>query len=335
MALALPIPSLAILEGTTLRLRRPTFETTTADWLAELEAIGKSGETLRAYRSDLKLWHESGVDPSTYLLQLAGTGAKPATVNRRRAVLRSYHEWLIDKGVIDKNPLERSKPVKNPTRLQRTLTVAEVARLIDATGQLGKERTKDARTETLGHMPVEFYRARLAAMIALQVTSGLRVSELCKARLDKLDLDARTIAVIRKGGNEQRLKFGMAARRKLDLWLVEREALDQDIGWFPPHHYLFVGAHGSNVLPRSYTRQLHEACWWADLEPIHPHTLRHTFATLAIESGIPVVDVQQMLGHASVATTMVYLHRHPDRGYDRYDRHPLEGELDECKPLSP
>jgi site-specific recombinase XerD len=304
-----------------IRLRRPRFEELSEEWLDELEAVGKSGETLRAYRSDLKLWNDSGLDPVSYLLALSGEGAKPSTVNRRRAVLRSYHTWLVDKGLIDENPVDRAKMVKSPRRLQRTLTVEEVAKLIDSAGQLGKQRNRNDNVVHLGHMPIEHYRTRLAAMIAMQVTAGLRVSEVCDVPLEHVDLERRTIRVIRKGDKEQQLRFGMAAKRKVIEWMAHRAELSGP--------YLFCSADGQAVLPRSYTRQLHEACWWAGLDPIHPHTLRHTFATLAIESGIPVADVQQMLGHENIQTTMGYVNRHPDRGFDRYESHPLADDAEQ------
>ena len=307
-----------------IRLRRPRFEELSEEWLDELEAIGKSGETLRAYRSDLKLWNESGLEPVAYLLQLAGHGAKASTVNRRRAVLRSYHSWLQEKGLIEDNPVDRAKMVKSSRRLQRTLTVEEVAKLIDACSELGKQRNRHDNVVHLGHMPIEHYRARLAAMIALEVTAGLRVSEVCGVLLKNVDLERRTIRVIRKGDKEQQLRFGMAAKRKIQAWLELRPLVDGG--------YLFCSSEGQAVHPRSYTRQLHEACWWAGIEAIHPHTLRHTFATLAIESGIPVADVQQMLGHESIQTTMGYVNRHPDRGFDRYAEHPLADEQEGTSP---
>lgn len=302
-----------------MRLRRqPSFETLHVQWLNELEAQHKSADTLRAYRSDLTLWHRSGVDPDVYLLNLSGSGAKPATVNRRRAALRAYHEWLVERGYLSSNPLDRSKMVKVSRRLTRTLTVEEVARLIDGAGQLGK--ANDHPVDQLGHMPVEAYRARLAAMIALEVTAGLRVSEVCNVLTKNVDLDKRTVRVIRKGDKEQQLRFGMAAKRKIDAWLDYQ----LDIA----SRYLFCTKSGSAVTPKTYTRQLHEACYWAGIDPIHPHTLRHTFATLGIQNGIPVQDMQLMLGHEQYATTMLYVNRHPDRGFDRYEKHPLEGEID-------
>jgi integrase/recombinase XerC len=303
-----------------VRLRRPNLEALSEDWISELEALGKSAETLRAYRSDLRLWFESGIEPQYYLFRLA-SDAKPATVNRRRAALHTFHDWLVEKGAIAANPLDKSKPVKAPRRITRTLTVDEVARLIDGAGQLGKQRDRGDHVVNLGHLPIEAYRARLGAMIATEVTAGLRVTEVCKIQLKTVDLHRRTLRVIRKGDKEQQVRFGMAAKRKIEAWLVWRSELDL------PGPYLFCGDNGEAVHPKSYARHLHEACWWAGIEPIHPHILRHTFATHAIASGIPVADVRDMLGHENINTTMQYVHRNPDKGFDRYEDHPLEGEL--------
>ncbi len=283
-------------------LRRNPVEQIDA-YLNQLDQLGKSPHTLRSYRGTLYAWVASGLSAEDYILSLSQT-RKKSSLNVARAILSAYHNWLIRTGKAKTNPVSRTLPAKVPQRILRTLTVSEVARLIDACQMVGA----DKQTIVPRALPDEAYRARLAAMIALQVTSGLRVAELCRIKDSHIDLDTRWLRVVGKGDKERMVRFGRAAEGRLRLWYAMRGEGDGFLG----------------ISPRSYFRQLQEAARWAELEDVHPHTLRHTFATMAIDSGIPVADVQQMLGHSQIATTMKYVHRAPERGWDRYSNHPLE-----------
>jgi integrase/recombinase XerC len=290
-----------------------------SDWietyLAELETLGRSEATLRSYKGNLTRWRQSGLDPKTYLYQLPDQGHKPGTVNLARAILHGYYAWLyqnhLHKG---ENPLTRTRTIKTPRRLKTVLTVSEVARLIDACDSLGRRRFYDDENG----WPIEAYRARLAAMIAMQVTAGLRVSELCKIRVESMDAEHRRVTVIRKGDKEQTLRYGKVAARKLTDWDLTRPLIGST--------YLFCTPSGAHIPTRTYTRHLAEACYWAEISPITPHALRRTFATLAVDSGIPIRDVQEMLGHAHVTTTELYVQRGAEQVWKRYDEHVLEVE---------
>lgn len=274
-------------------------------YLAQLDAVGRSPHTLRSYRGTLNAWVASGLSAEDYILTL-NHRLKPASVNVARAIIGGYHNWLIRTGKAKTNPVGRTMPAKVPERILRTLTVAEVARLIDACVMVGT----DKQTLVPTVLPREAWQKRLAAMIALQVTSGLRVAELCRIELPHIDVPNRWLRVVGKGDKERMVRFGRSAAERVVQWQLCRESSSDS---------LF-----DEISPRSYYRQLQEAARWAEIQDIHPHTLRHTFATMAIDSGIPVADVQQMLGHSQIHTTMRYVHRAPERGWDRYASHPLE-----------
>jgi integrase/recombinase XerC len=283
-------------------LRRNSVEPIDA-YLYQLEQLGKSPHTLRSYRGTLYAWVASGLSAENYILSLSQT-RKKSSLNVARAILSAYHNWLIRVGKAKTNPISRTLPAKVPQRILRTLTVSEVARLIDACQMVGSDKQTLVPTK----LPVYEYRLRLQAMVAVQVTSGLRVAELCRLFQSDVDTQGRWATVVGKGDKERRVRFGRVAQDLLEEW--------QSVWLDEP---LFCG-----IAPRSYYRQLQEAARWAELEDVHPHTLRHTFATMAVDSGIPVADVQQMLGHSQVATTMKYVHRAPERGWDRFSQHPLE-----------
>lgn len=290
--------------------RKPTTATLVDQYLAELSALNRSPQTTRNYRAALSKWIDSGLTPKAYLYQLPDRGMKPSSVNQHRSVLRAYHNWLTRNGHAETNPVTQTQTLKVPSRLKDVLTVEEVARLIDACDSLGKKGATN-----LGGLSVEAVRARLAAMIAMQVTAGLRVSELCKIKIGDVDMEERWVTVIRKGDTEQRLRFGKVAQARILLWGVHSAFLTGP--------FLFCGLTGASIATRTYTRQLAEACWWASIPAITPHALRRTFATLAVDSGIPIIDVRDMLGHAHVQTTELYVQRAPERAWRRYDLHVL------------
>lgn len=282
------------------------------EYLSECEQASLSNNTLRAYRTGLRAWEDSGLEPRKWLASL---DVAPRTLNHRRMTLHTFFKWQRERGYAKDNPLEQIRPAKEPERLQRTLTVDECARLLDACDQLTDDRFFPGLPRTY------FMRARMRAMVALQLTAGLRVSELCAIRLEDVawpeKFVAGTVTITGKGNKQRRVRLSHVAREAIDAWLEYRpDSAD----------LLFCSFEATPMQPRTYSRQLDAACWWAELPAIHPHVLRHTFASLAIEGGIPVADLQGMLGHAKITTTMGYVHRlSPDAPWQSVGDHPLGG----------
>ena len=288
-------------------------------YLRECEGQGLSPETTRNYGAALRAWLASGQEPRDFLLALAAAGRTKSTVNQRRSVLHAYFAWGVDRQLLDKNDMDAVRPMRNRgRRFQRVLTIGEIAALLEGCEQLGKDKFLEAAT-AFGHLPVEAYRARLAAMVAVQVTAGLRVTELCTIKRSDVQMRERRLTVIGKGDKERAVRFGLIAKDKLEAWEPFRVML--------PGDYLFCGRDGQAVQRRTYARQLDAACWWAGIDPINPHLLRHTFATMAIESKIPVADVQEMLGHANISTTMRYVQGN-EGAWESYGSHPLDGDAE-------
>lgn len=267
-------------------------------FLESLRASGSSENTLKSYRTACNAWCRAGCPPADEWMSYLFDTGKPATANQRRAALLSFHRYLMKRGVVEVNQFaDHTTVVKEPRRTLRVLTIAEVARLIDACDCVGENST------------------RLAAMVSLIATSGLRVSEVCGLRLDALELEQRTARVIGKGDKERMVRFGVVAQEKIRAYLEVRPAVDSP--------WLFCATSGSQVNPNHLREDLERAAWWADLKDINPHLLRHTFATLSIEARLPIEDVAGMLGHESITTTQRYIHRDNSAAWRDYDQHPL------------
>lgn len=267
-------------------------------FLEHLRAAGSSDNTLKAYRAACNAWCKAGCPPADEWMSHLFDTCKPATANARRAALMSFHRYMVSRGIAESNPFaDHTRVVKEPRRTLRVLTISEVARLIDACDQVGENGL------------------RLAGMVSLIATAGLRVSEVCSLRLDALELEERTARVIGKGDKERMVRFGVVAQQKIRDYLAARPAVDSP--------WLFCASSGAQVNPNHFREDLERAAWWADLKGINPHLLRHTFATLSIEAKLPIEDVAGMLGHESIVTTQRYVHRDNSAAWRGYDQHPL------------
>ncbi|MFO1377077.1 MAG: tyrosine recombinase XerC [Steroidobacteraceae bacterium] len=227
-------------------------------------------------------------------------GLGPRSIQRRLSAVRSFARFLIREGVLTTNPAIEIRAPKAPKRLPHTLDPDQVARLLEtgATDPLGRRDT---------------------AIMELFYSSGLRLAEL--AALDQSDVDARdrTVRVTGKGAKTRVVPVGRKALEALEFWLRERAAL-AGIG----ETALFVGRNGRRLGVRAI--QMRIAAWArARGLPVHvhPHLLRHSFATHLLESSRDLRGVQELLGHADISTTQIYTHldfQHLARVYD--ETHP-------------
>lgn len=151
---------------------------------------------------------------------------------------------------------------------------------------------------------------RDVALLEVLYATGVRVSELCGLELADLDRDRRVIRVIGKGNKERAVPMGAPAWRALDTWLTQRHELaDREAG-----QAVFVGERGARINPRVVRRIVHRALAAVPGAPdLGPHGLRHAMATHLLEGGADLRSVQEMLGHASLATTQIYTHVTNDR----------------------
>ena len=271
------------------------------DWdLAGFETwlSGRSPATRRAYIGDIGAFVEwvgrNGVsDPAMvdrlhlrrYLASLGTRRLARATVARKAAALRCYFAWLVRSGRLGSDPSKSLRAPSGGGRLPRVLSNGEMGALLDAP----MTTVIDVRDH---------------AVLELLYAAGLRVSELCGLNRDGLDLRGATVTVLGKGRKERRVPIHQTAVSALTHWLDEgRESMEG------PPEAVFVNQRGARLGPRDVRRILDRRA----AAPTHPHALRHTYATHLLDGGADLRVVQELLGHASLATTQIYTHVSKER----------------------
>jgi integrase/recombinase XerD len=294
--------------------RAPAFEHLVLDFLAYLEfERGLSRNTLEAYRSDLLQFgaHLAGRDPlavthpdlAGFVSLLAdGDGerppAAPATLQRKVACLRSFYRHLRREGLLERDPTAHLKAPRQSRRLPQVLTRDEVARLLDRPQGTGAAALRDR------------------ALLELMYACGLRASEAIGLELSDLDLEAGVLRARGKGAKERLVPVGSAAARALTHYLARgRPRLVGDR--LEPR--LFVNQRGSGLTRQGLYKIVQRHARAAGLaDKMSPHTLRHTFATHLLAGGCDLRSLQEMLGHADIATTQLYTHLSAERLKDVY-----------------
>jgi len=226
-------------------------------------------------------------------------GQSPRTIQRRLSALRSFFNFLLrqDQPPVQSNPAIDVRAPKASKRLPATIDADQMARLLTF------------RTD-------EQLDVRDKAIMELFYSSGLRLSELVELDLDNLDLPDRTVRVTGKGGKTRIVPVGRYALDALSTWLRERSALAK-----PGEQAVFVANHGGRLLQRAVQTRI---TLWAKRQGLgvhlHPHMFRHSFASHLLESSQDLRGVQELLGHANLATTQIYTHldfQHLAKIYDQ------------------
>jgi integrase/recombinase XerD len=267
---------------------------------------GLSEHTIEAYRRDLSrflAWlAERGVttpsrlgadDVRSFVASVSAGVHGPeartyaaATVTRFLSSVRSFTAFLVRERVLERDPASAVARPRLPRRLPRPLSVEDVDRLLGSI---------DASTPS---------GIRDRAVFELLYGAGLRVSELTGLDVDDVDLDEGAVRVLGKGGKQREVPIGRAAREALATYL--RRGRPELVG-ARSGGALFVGARGRRIARQTCARLLDHHARRAGIDRhVSPHTLRHSFATHLLEGGADVRVVQELLGHASVATTQVY-----------------------------
>ncbi len=235
-----------------------------------------------------------------YLLAYAKTGASAASTARKLAALRTFFKFLTIEQCIKGNPFVGLARPKSAKRLPAYLTEEEVVRLLDAP-------LKDFTT-LRDLSPEEVYgRMRDAALFEVLYSTGVRVSELVAMRCRDIHLDEGICRVLGKGKKERLCLLGLPACRAIERLLGQAQMLWQ--GATQAEAFLFRNLKGGQLTPRSVERQMKHWLAVAGLSTdLSPHKLRHTFATHLLNHGADLRSVQELLGHASPATTQIYTH---------------------------
>ncbi|MGM0552538.1 MAG: tyrosine recombinase XerC [Pseudomonadota bacterium] len=273
-----------------------------AAFLAHLRDVrGLSVHTREAYRRDLALlrqlhhgaWAElTTADVRRITGQLARKGRHPRSIQRFLSAVRGFLARLVETGAIAHNPAAGLRGPRAGRPLPRDLDVDQAQRA------LAEPANPDPRAD-----PPRLLR-RDQAMLELLYSSGLRLSELTGLDCADLDLDAGLVRVLGKGRRERSVPVGRMARAALREWLSLRG--DWAAVGEPA---LFVTRRGTRIGNRSVQRRVAAAGQRAGLEVrLHPHRLRHAFASHLLESSGDLRAIQELLGHANLATTQIYTH---------------------------
>ena len=239
-------------------------------------------------RGDTRLQSLDRTAVRGYLAWLSEVGYVRASVVRKLSVLRTFLRWLKRRGVIAAEPIPRRRVMKAESRLPRFLSQEEARRLVEAPPGDDPGGLRDR------------------ALLELVYSAGLRVSEVCGLDLEDLDLEGRRLRVRGKGSKDRVVMMGEPARDALLRYL--REGRPRLLG---PRSgsALFLNRYGGRLGQRSVQEKVRRYALRAGLPPgVHPHTLRHSFATHLLEGGADLRVVQELLGHASPTTTQVYTH---------------------------
>jgi integrase/recombinase XerC len=272
----------------------------------------RSAATRRAYLGDLADfagWAGRGgvespglVDRALlrrYLAFLSTRRYARASIARKAAALRCYFSWMVLRGSLGSDPARLLGTPAGRSRLPRVLDRAEVTGLLDNSGVGVAEGSEPGLGQVLA--------ARDRAVLELLYGCGLRVAELCGLDTGDVDLRARTVTVLGKGDRQRTVPMHDHCTEALSSWLCgPRDLMTSET---TPPGAVFVNRRGNRLGTRDVRRildRLSEA-------PVHPHALRHTFATHLLDGGADLRIVQELLGHASLATTQVYTHVSKER----------------------
>ncbi|WP_199911663.1 tyrosine recombinase XerC [Dongshaea marina] len=246
-------------------------------------------------------WQElTSADVRQATSELHRRGAGQRTLAARLSALRSFLDYLLQQGVLESNPAKSISAPRQKKVLPKNMDVDEVAQLLDLDDD-------------------DPMAIRDRAMMELIYSSGLRLSELVGLNLGDINLRSCELRVLGKGNKQRQLPMGKVAKQWLQHWLKVR-------GQFAPpgEEALFVSKHKRRISARSVQHRLqHWGMQQGVSSHIHPHKLRHSFATHILESSGDLRAVQELLGHADLSTTQIYTHldfQHLARIYD--DAHP-------------
>ncbi|OOZ39636.1 tyrosine recombinase XerC [Solemya pervernicosa gill symbiont] len=236
-------------------------------------------------------------DIRNYIASRHRKGLAGSSLSRELSALRSFYNYLLREEVVTLNPAQGVRAPKTPRKLPKTLDVDQTARLL----QIDDDDPLAVRD---------------AALMELIYSSGLRLAEVVGLDLGSLDLRDATVKVVGKGSKERMVPVGRLALQAVEKWLKVRGSLAK-----VEETALFVSKRGSRISDRSVQKRLKEWAVKQGLDSsLHPHMLRHSFASHMLESSSDLRAVQELLGHADISTTQIYTHldfQHLAKVYDK------------------
>jgi integrase/recombinase XerC len=277
-----------------LQVERSLSEHTIRAYLGDLESLVEHLEAIGVSDiSDLQLIHLR-----SWLANQQVKGGARTTLSRRAVSVRLFTKWAVKNKFLEKDVAATLATPKGHRTLPEVLEIADAKVAMDSLA------TRAAEEET----PISL---RDVAMVEMLYASGARVAELCGLDLGDIDYDRQTIRVLGKGNKERTIPLGNPARKALTAWLKDgRDLLKNSLSG----NAVFLGARGKRIDQRTVRTVVYNALQAIEgVERMGPHALRHSAATHLLEGGADLRTVQEILGHASLATTQIYTHVSTER----------------------
>ena len=263
-----------------------------------------SGHTLSAYKREIfrfadflqkPLAQGTPQDVTAFISKLRHKDLSSKSIQRNLSAIRSFYSYLLDQEIITTNPATIARSPKVKRRLPKVLDTDQAARLLDFQPQNAKEK-------------------RDKAIIELLYGSGLRLMEVVGLSIKDLDLAAGFVTVLGKGNKVRQVPLGRLCIIALDEWLAEHSSIASDAPLFPSKN-------GQPISPRTIQKRLKDiAVIQLGDNSLHPHMLRHSYATHMLESSGDLRGIQELLGHNDISTTQIYTHldfQHLANVYDK------------------
>ena len=297
----------------------PAWEDALQGFTAHLrDERGRSAHTVRAYLADARdlavFCMERGIsEPAdidlavlrSWLASATAAGLSRSTIARRSASARAFTAWCHRRGLSATDPGHRLVSPRVGNRLPTVLDQAQAMQVLEHAGR------HDGSPRAI----------RDAAILEILYGTAIRVSELCGLDVDDVDEGNRTLRVVGKGDKERVVPYGVPAQNALDAWLRVRA----DVA-LPSVHALFVGERGFRIDSRVVRSVVKKATDAAGVPAVAPHAMRHSAATHVLEGGADLRSVQELLGHANLATTQRYTHVSVERLRSTFEQaHPRSG----------
>jgi len=239
----------------------------------------------------------------TYIGAGKRQGRSGKTLQRRLSATRTFFNYLAREGICTTNPAMEFSAPRSDSRLPVTIDTDQVSRLLEID-------------------TTDWHAVRDRAMLELFYSSGLRLAELVGSNKDNISFDDNSIKVRGKGSIERLLPVGSKAIVAINAWLKVREQPPK--GKLENELALFLSERGRRISPRNVQERIKKWCALLGISGrVHPHTLRHSFASHLLESSQDLRAVQELLGHADISTTQIYTHLDFQHLADVYDKaHP-------------
>ena len=275
-------------------------------YISEVKNLSKN--TTSSYKRDLRklsifldsisIKNYDEIDDSvctSWLGNLYSLENTPKTIQRHLSSAKGFFKFLKKNSIINSSPFELVKAPKSPSYLPEVLSPEDVSQL-------------------LNFKPSDALEIRDLAIVELMYSSGLRVSETANINLDDFEEEMSFLRVLGKGAKTRLVPIGRYAKNAIDNWMYERIKYSRD------SNALFINLKGSRLSVRSIQLRLKRLAVKQGLPPIHPHMLRHSFATHMLESSGDLRTIQELLGHSSLSSTQIYTkldYQHLVKIYDR------------------